>query len=475
MHKIGLRKLATNYIFLSGGEATSKILTFAAFTFLARVLGPTNFGTLEFTLALVIFFALSIDLGLGSYGAREAAKDPSRIDELNQQVTSLRFLFAGVAFLVLLFLATILDLAQPARMLMLFYGLTLFGIPFFHQWIYQGFEKMQWVGLGSVLRYGIFALGVFLFVRKGTPLWVVGLAEMAAVAGFVLYNLSISRTQFGLPWPRPVFRPSRLMPSLRQALPIGLSELSWAFTFYFATVMLGIVVGGEALGWFSAAHRCIMALHTFVWLYFFNLLPSISRSALEPLEQLQELMRRSLRGTLWLAVFIGLAGTLLARPLITIVFGQQFEGAGGIFQILVWVLAVTLWSGHYRYALIGFSQQKLEFAASASAGLTSVVSGIVLIPRFGATGAAVSLLGAAVVHGGLAYLFVRRRIVHIPFGKHALRPLGAGLVTVAVFFLLLPTGLWVASVGSIALYGIAAAWLEPGMRGTLAMALARNS
>ena len=234
------------------------------------------------------------------------------------------------------------------------------------------------------------------------------------------------------------------------------------------------MVGGEALGWFSAAHRCIMALHTFVWLYFFNLLPSISRSALEPLEQLQELMRRSLRGTLWLAVFIGLAGTLLAKPLITTIFGQQFQGAGGIFQILVWVLAVTLWSGHYRYALIGFSQQKLEFAASASAGLTSVVSGIVLIPRFGATGAAVSLLGAAVVHGGLAYLFVRRRIVHVPFGKHALRPLGAGLVTAAVFFLLLPTGLWVASVCSIALYGIAVAWLEPGMRGTLAMALARN-
>ncbi len=267
---------------------------------------------------------------------------------------------------------------------------------------------MQWVGLGSILRYFIFAMGVFLFVRADSPLWVVGIIEIVAVSGFVCYNIYISRFRLHLPQPRLIFRLSRLSSSIRQALPIGLSELSWAFTFYFPTVLLGIMVGGESLGWFSAAHRCIMALHTFVWLYFFNLLPSISRSALEPLEQLQELMRRSLRGTLWLAVFIGLAGTLLARPLITIVFGQQFEGAGGIFQILVWVLAVTLWSGHYRYALIGFSQQKLEFAASASAGLTRVVSGLVLIPPFGATGAAVSLLAASVVHGGLAYLFVQQ-------------------------------------------------------------------
>ena len=38
-----------------------------------------------------------------------------------------------------------------------------------------------------------------------------------------------------------------------------------------------------------------MALHTFVWLYFFNLLPSISRCVGQPREYLQGLMSRSIR------------------------------------------------------------------------------------------------------------------------------------------------------------------------------------
>ncbi len=474
MQLTGLRKLATNYAFLSAGETASKILTFAAFTFLARVLGPADFGSLEFTLALIIFFVLAIDCGLGSYGARELAKNPSGARELINQVTSLRLFFALGGFLVLFFLAMLLGLDRPARILVLLYSLTLFGIPFFHQWIFQGFEKMQWVGLGSALRYLIFALGVFLLIRKETPLWMVGFVEIVAVSVFVLYNISVSRFLLRLPRPRLILRPSRLAPSIRQALPIGMSELSWAFTFYFPTVLLGIIVGGQALGWFSAAHRCIMALHTFVWLYFFNLLPSISRAALAPAEKFQDLMRHSLRGTLWLAVFIGVIGNILATPLIGAIFGQQFRGAGEIFRVLVWVLSVSLWSGHYRYALIGFNQQRLEFLAAASAAATSIVAGIALIPRYGAIGAAVSLLAAALVHGGLAYVFVRRNIAHVPFAPHAFRPLCTGAVTVAMFLLLLPTGVWMASVFSVALYGVAFLLLEPGLLGTLAVALARN-
>ena len=474
MHRFGLRKLATNYAFLSGGETASKILTFAAFTFLARVLGPTDFGSLEFTLALTIFFTLSIDCGLGTYGARELARNPSQASTLNDQVTSLRLLLALVFFLVLLLLVSLLDLPQAARILVLLYGLTLFAVPFFHQWIFQGLEKMQWVGLGSALRYLIFALGVFLFVRKSTPLWMVGLVEIAAVSGFVLFNVSVSRFYFRLPWSRPIFSLSRLSPAIRQALPIGLSELSWACTFYFPTVLLGILVGGESLGWFGAAHRSVMALHTFVWLYFFNLLPSISRCALEPVGKLQELVRRSLRGTLWCAVFIGTVGSILAVPLLTAVFGQQFRESGEIFRILVWVLAVSLWSGHYRYTLIWFNQQRLEFLASASAGVVSIVSSAVLIPHFGATGAAVSLLAAALVHGGLAYLFVRRRIVHVPFGVHTLRPLGTSAIAMAIFLLLLPTGVWLASISCIAFYGLALILVEPGMLEGLRVALAKN-
>src|SRR6516225_7999510 len=89
------QRLATNLLFLMAGEFTAKLLTFATFSYLARTLGPRDYGFVEFTLALMVFFTLPVDLGLGSYGAREIARNPDRAPQLLHEVTGLR-LFLSV-------------------------------------------------------------------------------------------------------------------------------------------------------------------------------------------------------------------------------------------------------------------------------------------------------------------------------------------------------------------------------------------
>ena len=80
------------------------------------------------------------------------------------------------------------------------------------------------------------------------------------------YRVGLARSDFG-----------RRLNHLKEASPIGLTELAWAFMWYFCTVLLGLIFSDATLGWFGASPRALMALHSFVWLYFFNVLPSISR------------------------------------------------------------------------------------------------------------------------------------------------------------------------------------------------------
>src|ERR1700691_3484589 len=84
------RRLAINLVWLSLGEFTAKLLTFAAFSHLARTLGPGEYGFIEFTLAVMVFFSLPVDLGLGSYGAREIARHPESATRLLHEITGLR-------------------------------------------------------------------------------------------------------------------------------------------------------------------------------------------------------------------------------------------------------------------------------------------------------------------------------------------------------------------------------------------------
>src|SRR3954453_12730190 len=128
------RRLAINFLFLSGGEFTAKLLTFASFSYLARHLGAWNYGLLEFTLAIMVFYTLPVDLGLGSYGAREIARNPQSAARLLHEITGLRLVLALCSMLALGVFIAVIHKSVELKMLLGLYGLSLLGGPFLLQW-----------------------------------------------------------------------------------------------------------------------------------------------------------------------------------------------------------------------------------------------------------------------------------------------------------------------------------------------------
>src|SRR5260221_13450653 len=150
---------------------------------------------------------------------------------------------------------------------------------------------------------------------------------------------------------RPDLQFSEFSHHLKQATPIGLTELAWGFMWYFCTVLLGFLFSDATLGWWGASHRALMALHTFVWLYFFNLLPSISRCVAQPHARLLGLMDHSLRYDAWVSLFAAALLTMIAPELLDFPFAPSFRVAFGSFAIVAWVLPIAMLRGHDRVIL----------------------------------------------------------------------------------------------------------------------------
>src|SRR5215472_18740804 len=119
------QRLATNLLFLVTGEFTAKLLTFGSFSYLARSLGPRDYGFIEFTLALMVFFSLPVDLGLGSYGAREIARNPARAPELLHEITGLRLFLSVCSMAALAVVAPFLHQSHKLKELLVLYGFSL--------------------------------------------------------------------------------------------------------------------------------------------------------------------------------------------------------------------------------------------------------------------------------------------------------------------------------------------------------------
>jgi len=446
------RRLAINFLFLTAGEFTAKLLTFASFTYLARVLGPLPYGSVEFTLAVMVFFTLPADLGLASYGAREVARHPDRAPRLLHEITGLRVALTLCSMLALGIFILVIHKSIELKILLALYGVSLMAGPFLLQWFFQAHDQMHWVGIASIVRQAGFAGLVFLTCRRGSPLSYIGFIECASVVGVAGFCLYVARHKMGFAWPWPDLHVIRLLGHIREAAPIGLNELAWAFMLYFGTVLLGFIFPDRSLGWFGASHRALMALHTFVYLYFFNLLPSISRCAALPHKYLLELMDRSIRFGAWASLFGAALLTALAPQLLTLMYGPPFRPASNSFSILAWMLPVAMLSGHHRYILIAYNHQTTLLRCTAISAVAAVLLGFTLVPFYGGPGAAWALLIALLINFALVYISVRQLVVKVPVHRQLYAPLSALAVSVILYLVLARWNVGVALAGGSAVY-----------------------
>ena len=402
-----LLRLLRDYAVLSAGEIAAKVAGFLAFAYLARVLGLEAYGAVEAAVALAMIFGLVVDFGLGQVGAREVARDQARAPGLAVRITALRLLLAVLAVASMCVLVRSMDVPDTNRRVAYLFALSLFAAPLTLNWLLQGLDRMRAVAAASALRMVTFLVGVAVLVRGPEDLVKIGGVEIAAMSAMGLYFVVVSWRHVGSL--REAFDLGSLRRLAREALPVAVSQLLWALNHYLPTLLVASLLASDELSLFGGAHRIVISLNSFVWLYFFNLYPSLARGTDGGGEDFAELTRSSYRLTSIVGLLGGVGGTLLASPICRIAFGEAFASAALPFAVLVWILPVQLLSGHARYSLIASGHQGWELLAQAVGVMTTVSAGIVLIGRWGALGASVAMVVSALVVWMVAHVCARKQ------------------------------------------------------------------
>lgn len=411
------------YLTLFGGEVTSKLCVIAAVAYLARVLPPSEYGLVELALSTTTFFVLAVETGFGNYGARLLGTAPERAAQLVPQSTLLRGLLALPVYGVILVLA--IRTGSAGTTMLAIYGLTVLLTPLNTQWVFQGLRQMQWVAVGNLLRYGAFAAVVLLIVRRGSDPRLVAVAEVTGVVLLTVLNTVLIRRTLAvrLDW-QDAWAGARQL--LRDTWFLGASDVTWAAMWYAPTLILGWTgLGGtERVAWLAASVRIVMALHAFVFLYFFNLIPNLSTELHDGVARWRDLVERSLAISTWASWLVVVGGVLMAPVIIGTVFGRLYADAVLPFQIVVWMIPIAWLSGHFRTSLIVSGHQHMEFAASAAAGVTTIVLALAATRTWGAPGAAVALVSGGLVHALVSGVSVFRLI-----GPLRLTVMGSAIAT----------------------------------------------
>lgn len=403
-------KLFQNFLSLAGAELVCKILIFAAYARLARILGPDGFGYIEWVGAVLLCTGLIVDQGFSQYGAREIAKSPERTEGLISEIVSARFILALISYGIVVGIAFITQQGKTVQNLLLLYGISLFSLPLILTWVFQGSDRMQTVAIIQLIRQAVFALIVLVFIQNSSQIWYVAVAEILAVSLAAGYSLLMTKKVFSLPI-KINFRISEQL--FREGIPIGLSQMFWIVKMFGATLIIGLVATAEDTGYFAGALRIFVALHTFVWLYYFNLMPSMSRAWQEGGDKFSELISNSFRIIVPLSL-IGGIGWILASPLVmSIAYGQSFIKGSGALQWMAGACIAAAISGHYRFGLIAAGYQTKEMITAAVGALTALIFIPIGYLKGGVSGAAAALCLAEVLVLISSWLLSRRVLFNI--------------------------------------------------------------
>jgi len=443
-----------DFAVLSGGQLLSKVFGFIAFAYLARVLGPKDYGSVEYAIGLAVFFSMIVDLGLGPVGVRELATGEETVQSLAANIPLARLGIVLVAIPTMLVVAFVSKQSEAGLRLVELYALSLLAAPWTLEWLFQAKEMMTAAAAGSLLRMVLYTAGILLFVKHGTPVELVGWIEVLAAFITTLFYLGVQHVYITpLSFRSASFRSLRAL--VHQGLGVGGGQIVSAVNMYAPLLLVGTIAAGAETGWFGAAHRVVASLSTFSMLYHFNLYPVIARRASGPPEALDAVIRASLRIVAWVSIGGALLLTLLGTELMQLAFGGNFTEAGLSFKVLVWFLPATLLSGHARWFMIAAKRQKYVFYAQVAGVVASVAVGVPFVRYLPSLGAAVAMVAGAVAVWAYAHLSATHYVRKIPGVAVTLVPMALAAAALAVASQLHFTR-WVVGPGLVlAFFGVA--------------------
>lgn len=372
------------------------------FVVIARLPGVSanEFGQITYAVALTSIFVMVSQFGLIPLLIRDTASDHSLLAKYAGSAMSLRLIFSAIGLLLLSAYIELVDITEQGRMICHIMAAAMYIGSFSAdlQAIFQGRESMhlEFIGIAmeNCLLLGM-ALLAYLLDANAVQVSFIFLVSKSTAFAFNylvcgrIFLWVLPRIDLGL-WSRMV----------RDALPFALTGIIATGIVQLDTVLIRELLPGssdESVGMYQAAVRLFLVPMLLPEIIGKVFLPQLSRMHGRTGSGLKRDLGRVNHILLTLGLLIGIVTLFRGDDLINLIYGDKFAAAGPILKILGVTIMMRFGAAYNLYFTI---KNRVWFRVfSASLALAAVlVFDMLLIPRFGALGAAYASVLAHIVY-----------------------------------------------------------------------------
>lgn len=407
----GFQKHSKNMSWMFFAKIGSMAITFFATAYIARNLGPTNYGELSYAISFVGLFSFIAYLGIDQILHRDLIKYPEKRNELLGSAILLRIVAAIVTIIIITVTAFFMSSKDVSLLLIFIISLsTFFGAFQLLSYEFQAAAQSKYPSILLLCIVVILNLLKIITIYYGQGvIYLAGIVLLEPIlysVGYLYLKARIYKDLMKLT----VTRKSMTL-ILKDSFPLIFASAFFLIYSRIDQVMLKNMIGAEAVGLYDSAVRISELSYFIPQLILVALLPAIVNAKTTSIELYYKRTKKLLFTILGISLVVALSITVLAKYLLLIIFGGAFLGALPALYICAWSTVGASLNSFAQQILVVENATKNVTVAAFLGMITNVILNLLFIPLYGISGAALATLISYTIPFLSLFLFKETRMM----------------------------------------------------------------
>ncbi|MFH1745135.1 MAG: flippase [bacterium] len=388
-----IHNIAKNTSYFTIALVLQKVISFTYFAVLASALTPGELGKYYFAISFSTIFSVFIDVGMANVLTREIAKSKEDANKLLSNSLAVRIPLSIISFLIVVILINFLSPDDPLTRTLVYFSAACmvfdsFTLGFFS--VIRGFHNLKFESISSVVfQFIVLCLGLLIIKSELGLIW-----QMSALTVASFFILIYSMLLIKFKWKLKFFQGINIefIKSMAViALPFAVFGILQRLLTYSDSIFLKFMAGDEAVGFYQFSFKIIFALQFLPMAFVASLYPAFSSYWKNNREQLAVSFERAINYLVMISLPISL-GIAILSDRVVFILNPGYYGAILPLRIAIFSLFFIFINFPIGSLLNATDRQKINTSIMAAGLALSVAANLVLIPKYGAAGAATTVL-----------------------------------------------------------------------------------
>ncbi|MFD2512665.1 flippase [Pontibacter locisalis] len=390
----GSGKIINNIIWLFLDKGIKMVLGLVIGVWIARYLGPEQFGKLNYGQAFIAIFSAFVNLGLDTTLVKEFVTKDHPDNHLLGTGFIMRFLGALAAVILALSTSYLLDYNQDQTS---FFVIAILSFSFIFQSIdvidlyLQAHLKSRISVILKNSAYVLTSLFKIYLLINNYSVFFFALATIIDLCLASIFLLVYTNNRFVTDIKEWTWETAIAKSLLRASWPLIISALTVILYMRIDQIMIKNLLGSSEVGKYSAAVRITELFFIIPMVITNSVFPSLVRSKNDNYLYKQKLIK--LYGILiYISLLLSMSIVVFSSPIISLLYGQQYEGAASVLNIHVWSSLFVFIGVASSQQLVIEGKSTVSLYRTMIGLITNIILNTILIPLFGIQGAAFATL-----------------------------------------------------------------------------------